>query len=111
MTSSPTPDLSSLSISGQGHQRLYEPYDYDPIVPASSRPLYHFATSPPVPAQSQYNPLLGALGQTPPKAKPQRAALPTVSLLLTLYARDFLTDALMYFLFFSVSCYFTAMAR
>lgn len=70
MTNSP-PDLSSLSLSSQ--QRLHDSYDYEG--PSGNRPQYHFATSPGIPIQSQYNPL--TTGQSPLK-KPVRSGLPTV---------------------------------
>ncbi|TFL07580.1 hypothetical protein BDV98DRAFT_558097 [Pterulicium gracile] len=72
MSSSP-PDISSLCLSSQSnHQRIHDIYDYEQN--QNPRPSYHFQTSPPVPAQSQYNPL--NLANSPAK-KPARAALPT----------------------------------
>jgi hypothetical protein len=77
MTSSP-PDISSLSLSSQ--QRLHDTYDYEGIsgnsANSANRPPYHFATSPGIHAQSQFNPLTG-INQSPIK-KPIRSALPTV---------------------------------
>ncbi|KAK0228215.1 RRM/R3H domain-containing protein [Armillaria fumosa] len=70
MTSSP-PDISSLSLSSQ--QRLHDTYDYEGN--SGSRPHYHYATSPGIPVQSQYNPL--TTGQSPLKSKPLRSGLPT----------------------------------
>ena len=77
MTSSPTPDISLLSLSSQpSHQRLHDTYDYD----ASVRPQYHFATAPPVPpGQPPYNPL--SMNQPLKNNKTSRAGLPTVRLL------------------------------
>jgi hypothetical protein len=75
MTTSPTPDLSSLSLSPQAQQRLHDTYDYDPPS-GNGRNQHYFQTSPPIPAQSQYNPL--GLNQSPVKGKPLRSALPTV---------------------------------
>ncbi|KAF9264953.1 hypothetical protein L218DRAFT_861925 [Marasmius fiardii PR-910] len=68
MTNSP-PDISTLSISSS--QRLHEPYDYE----GGANRQYHFATSPGIPIQSQYNPL--TTGQSPLKNKPVRGSLPT----------------------------------
>ncbi|KAJ7445797.1 hypothetical protein B0H11DRAFT_2086919 [Mycena galericulata] len=74
MTSSP-PDISSLSLSSS-HQRLHHDYDsYEDNLNSGTRPQYHFATSPGIPVQSQYNPL--TVGQSPLKSKPLRGALPT----------------------------------
>lgn len=74
MTGSP-PDLSSLSLnSHSSQQRLHDSYDYEGNV--GNRNQYHFATSPGLPIQSQYNPL--TTGQSPLK-KPVRSGLPTVS--------------------------------
>ena len=78
MTSSPTPDISLLSLSSQpSHQRLHDTYDYD----GSVRPQYHFATAPPVPpGQGQpYNPL--SMNQPLKNNKTSRAGLPSVCLL------------------------------
>jgi hypothetical protein len=74
MTSSPTPDISSLSLS---QQHLNDNYDYDPLPSGNTRPQHYFQTSPPIPAQSQYNPL--GLNHSPVKSKPTRSAIPTVS--------------------------------
>jgi hypothetical protein len=73
-SSSPTPDIASLSLaSSSPHQRLHDNYDYDGNV----RTQYHFATSPPVPSsQASFNPL--NMNQSPLKSKPVRAALPSV---------------------------------
>lgn len=82
-SSSPTPDIGSLSLSSQpSHQRLHDTYDYDGNGGASNNgrnPLY-FQTSPSVPVQSQYNPL--TLNQSPLKNKTIRGGLPSVCLLL-----------------------------
>ncbi|KAJ7756809.1 hypothetical protein DFH07DRAFT_1026983 [Mycena maculata] len=66
MTNSP-PDMSSL--------RLHDSYEYRDEGNGGARPQYHFATSPGIPVQSQYNPL--TVGQSPLKSKPLRGALPT----------------------------------
>ncbi|KAJ3728876.1 hypothetical protein C8R42DRAFT_279190 [Lentinula raphanica] len=70
MTSSP-PDISSLSLSNQ-QQRLHDSYEFEGS--GGNRPQYHFATSPGLPIQSQYNPL--TTGQSPLK-KPVRGGLPS----------------------------------
>jgi hypothetical protein len=81
MTSSPTPDISLLSLSSQpSHPRLHDTYDYDPSA-GNLRPQYHFATAPPVPpGQPPYNPL--SMNQPPKNNKTSRAGLPSVRLLL-----------------------------
>ncbi|KAJ6488675.1 hypothetical protein C8R47DRAFT_1126539 [Mycena vitilis] len=62
------PDMSSLRL----HENSYESYEPSN---SASRPQYHFATSPGIPVQSQYNPL--TVGQSPLKAKqPARNPLP-----------------------------------
>jgi len=72
MTSSP--NLSSLSLSSPPQQRLHDTYDYEGNS-GNGRPQYHFQTSPPVPAQSQYNPL--SMSPSPLKNKPAtRGSLP-----------------------------------
>ena len=84
-STSSTPDIASLSLSSKpSQQRLHDTYDYDGSTPASgagnnngTRNPYHFSTSPPIPAQSQYNPL--NLSQSPLKNKTMRGGLPTVS--------------------------------
>ncbi|KAJ3896678.1 hypothetical protein GG344DRAFT_36053 [Lentinula edodes] len=70
MTGSP-PDISSLSLTSQ-QQRLHDSYDYEGS--SGNRPQYHFATSPGISIQSQYNPL--TTGQSPLK-KPVRGGLPS----------------------------------
>ncbi|KAF9228772.1 hypothetical protein BS17DRAFT_772493 [Gyrodon lividus] len=76
MTSSPTPDISSLSLgSHPSQQRFNDNYDYEGSGIGNGRQQYHFATSPPIPAQSQYNPL--NMSPSPLKIKPLRGALPT----------------------------------
>ena len=73
MTTSPTPDISSLSLSTQPSlQRLNDTHDYD------GRQQYQFSTSPPISAQSLYNPL--NISPSPLKIKPVRGGLPTVRL-------------------------------
>ena len=75
-TSSTPPDISSLSLSSQpSQQRLHDTYDYEGGG-GNGRTPYHYSTSPPIPAQSQYNPL--SLGQSPLKNKPTRGGLPSV---------------------------------
>ncbi|KAH9001439.1 hypothetical protein EDB92DRAFT_59258 [Lactarius akahatsu] len=76
-SSSPTPDIASLSLSSQPpHQRLHDTYDYDGTS-GNIRPQYHFATSPPVPpGQPPFHPL--SMNQPPLKnSKTTRAGLPT----------------------------------
>ncbi|KAG2149299.1 hypothetical protein DEU56DRAFT_851567 [Suillus clintonianus] len=67
MTSSPTPDIASLSLNPQS-QRLHDTYDYD----QSARQQYQFNQQ----LSPQYNPL-GGMNPSPLKMKPIRAALPT----------------------------------
>ncbi|KAF9234777.1 hypothetical protein BU15DRAFT_65410 [Melanogaster broomeanus] len=75
MTSSPTPDISSLSLNTQpSHQRLNDNYDYEGSGIGNTR-HYQFATSPAISAQSQYNPL--NMTPSPLKIKPLRGGLPT----------------------------------
>lgn len=76
-SSSPTPDIASLSLSSQPtHQRLHDTYDFDGTG-INVRPPYHFATSPPVPSsQSPFHPL--SMNQSPLKTKTSRAGLPSV---------------------------------
>ncbi|CAL1703995.1 unnamed protein product [Somion occarium] len=74
-TSSTPPDISSLSLSSQpSQQRLHDSYDYEGGG-GNGRNPYHYSTSPPIPAQSQYNPL--SLSQSPLKNKPIRSGLPS----------------------------------
>ncbi|THH31772.1 hypothetical protein EUX98_g2440 [Antrodiella citrinella] len=77
MTStSSTPDIASLSLSSQpSQQRLHDTYDYEGSGSGNGRSPYHYQTSPPIPAQSQYNPL--SLNQSPLKNKPVRGGLPS----------------------------------
>ncbi|KAI0256520.1 hypothetical protein BJV78DRAFT_285543 [Lactifluus subvellereus] len=77
MTSSPTPDIASLSLASQPtHQRLHDTYDYDGTGAGNVRPPYHFATSPHgLPSQSPFTPL--SMNQSPLKNKPARAGLPS----------------------------------
>lgn len=73
MTSSPSiPDISALSLSQNSQQRLHDSYDYEGN--SGGNRSNYFSTSPPIPAQSQYNPL--GMSQSPLK-KPARAGLPT----------------------------------
>lgn len=75
------PDMSSLSLSSRpDQQRLHDNYDYEGNNSGNGRPQYHFSTSPPISAPSQYNPL--GMSQTPLK-KPLRSGLPTVRNLLS----------------------------
>jgi len=77
MTSpSPTPDIASLSLSSQPHQRLHDTYDYDGSGSGNGRPQYQFSSSPSLQAQSQYSPL--GMSQSPLKNKPLRGGLPSV---------------------------------
>lgn len=70
------PDISTLSLSSRpSQQRLHDIYDYEGNS-GNGRPQYHFSTSPPVPAQSQYNQL--GMTQSPLKNKSLRGGLPTV---------------------------------
>ena len=82
-SSSSTPDIAAqvatLSLGTQPQQRLHDTYDFDGGAGGNGRNPYHFSTSPPIPAQSQYNPL--GMNQSPLKNKASRAALPSVSLL------------------------------
>ncbi|KZP29845.1 hypothetical protein FIBSPDRAFT_850992 [Athelia psychrophila] len=66
--------MSSLSLSSRPDQRLNENYDYEGNNNGNGRPQYHYSTSPPVSAPSQYNQL--GMSQTPVK-KPLRGGLPT----------------------------------
>ncbi|KAH8102895.1 hypothetical protein BXZ70DRAFT_757556 [Cristinia sonorae] len=76
MTSNSTPDIASLSLTSRpSQQRLHDTYDYEGSGSGNGRSPYHYQTSPPIPAQSQYNPL--SLNQSPLKNKPLRGGLPT----------------------------------
>jgi hypothetical protein len=76
-SSSPTPDIGSLSLSSQSHQRLHDTYDFDGTGTGNGRPQYHYATSPAAPpSQSPFLPL--SMNQSPLKNKPSRAGLPSV---------------------------------
>ncbi|KAI0781215.1 hypothetical protein BD413DRAFT_463111 [Trametes elegans] len=79
-SSSSTPDIASqvatLSLGSQPpQQRLHDTYDYEGNAGGNGRSPYHYSTSPPIPAQSQYNPL--GMNPSPLKNKPSRAGLPT----------------------------------
>ncbi|KAH9951503.1 hypothetical protein B0H21DRAFT_784121 [Amylocystis lapponica] len=75
-SSSSTPDIASLSLSSRpSQQRLHDTYDYEGTASGNGRPQYHYSTSPPIPAQSQYNPL--TMNQSPLKNKAVRGGLPT----------------------------------
>ncbi|KAI0798084.1 hypothetical protein C8Q75DRAFT_801975 [Abortiporus biennis] len=76
MATSSTPDIASLSLSSTAsQQRLHDTYDYEGTTSGNGRNPYHYSTSPPIPAQSQYNPL--SLSQSPLKNKPLRSGLPS----------------------------------
>lgn len=75
MTSSPTPDIFNTQPS---QQRLNDTYDYDGSAQGNGRQQYQFITSPPISAQSPYNPL--NMNPSPLKMKPLRGGLPTVRL-------------------------------
>jgi len=79
-SSSPTPDIASLSLSSQSsHQRMHDTYDFDGTGTGNGRPQYHYATSPPAPpSQSPFLPL--SMNQSPLKSKTSRAGLPSVRL-------------------------------
>ncbi|KAG9318148.1 hypothetical protein JVU11DRAFT_221 [Chiua virens] len=75
MTSSPTPDISALSLNTQpSQQRLNDSYDYDGLANPNGRHQLQF-TSPPISASSLYNPL--GIAPSPLKMKPVRSGLPT----------------------------------
>lgn len=82
MTStSSTPDISSLSLSSKpSQQRLHDTYDYEGTGSGNGRNPYHFSTSPPIPVQSQYNPL--GISQSPLKNKTMRGGLPSVRIFI-----------------------------
>ena len=94
MTSSSTPDIAAqvatLSLGTQPQQRLHDTYDFDGGAGGNGRNPYHFSTSPPIPAQSQYNPL--GMNQSPLKNKASRAALPSVSLVDSAPLTDYLSS-------------------
>jgi hypothetical protein len=77
-SSSPTPDIASLSLTSPPHQRLHDTYEFDGTGPGNVRPQYHFATSPHVPQTNQppFNPL--SMNQSPLKSKTARSGLPSV---------------------------------
>jgi hypothetical protein len=76
MTSSPTPDIGSLSLHPQS-QRLHDSYDYDQSANYPARQQYPFSTNQQLSGQSQYNPL--GMNPSPLKMKSgMRAGLPTV---------------------------------
>ncbi|CCM03839.1 uncharacterized protein FIBRA_05988 [Fibroporia radiculosa] len=76
-SSSSTPDISTLSLTSQpSQQRLHDAYDYEGNVGGNAKTPYHYSTSPPIPAQSQYNPI--GMGQSPLKNRPVlRGGLPS----------------------------------
>jgi len=74
-SASSTPDIASLSLSSK-QPHIHDSYDYEGNGGnGGARSVYHYSTSPPIPAQSQYNPL--ALGQSPLKNKTMRGGLPS----------------------------------
>jgi len=77
MTSSPTPDIGSLSLNPQS-QRLHDSYDYDQSPTHAARQQYQFIpqAAPSFSGQTQYNPL--GINPSPLKMKPIRSGLPTV---------------------------------
>jgi len=77
-SASSTPDIASLSLSSKpSQQRIHDSYDYEGNGGnGGARSQYHYSTSPPIPAQSQYNPL--TLNQSPLKNKTLRGGLPSV---------------------------------
>jgi hypothetical protein len=80
--SSPTPDISSLSLSSSSQQHLHNSYDYEGKninFGSNSEPQYHFQTSPSISAPSQYTPL--AVSQVQLK-QPSRSSIPVVSLII-----------------------------
>lgn len=109
MTStSPTPDISSLSLNAQpSQQRPHDSYDYDGLSGANLRQQYHFSTSPIVPGQMPYNPL-NVSQSSPLKPKPAgRAGLPSVrTLLRSLHGQTTFRTHLLPSLLFSSSPFF-----
>ena len=83
-SASSTPDIASLSLSSKpSQQRIHDSYDYEGNGGnGGARSQYHYSTSPPIPAQSQYNPL--TLNQSPLKNKTMRGGLPSVRFFLIL---------------------------
>lgn len=94
-SSSPTPDIASLSLSSQStHQRLHDTYDFDGTGSGNVR-QYHYATSPPAPpSQSPFLPL--SMNQSPLKSKTSRAGLPTVR--LPFFSRSLIVVINLYYL-------------
>ena len=75
-SASSTPDIASLSLSSK-QSHIHDSYDYEGNGGnGGARSQYHYSTSPPIPAQSQYNPL--TLNQSPLKNKTMRGGLPSV---------------------------------
>jgi hypothetical protein len=76
-SASSTPDIASLSLSSKSLSHNNDSYDYEGNGGnGGARSQYHYSTSPPIPAQSQYNPL--TLNQSPLKNKTMRGGLPSV---------------------------------
>lgn len=77
-SASSTPDIASLSLSSKPSQvHIHDSYDYEGNGGnGGARSQYHYSTSPPIPAQSQYNPLTSS--QSPLKNKTMRGGLPSV---------------------------------
>ncbi|EIW85354.1 hypothetical protein CONPUDRAFT_118133 [Coniophora puteana RWD-64-598 SS2] len=70
--SSPTPDLSALSLNAQ---RIHDTHDYDAQQAATARQQqYHFSPSPPLQSHS-YSPM--GISPSPLKMKPARSGLPS----------------------------------
>lgn len=79
-SASSTPDIASLSLSSKP-SHIHDSYDFEGNGGnGGARSQYHFSTSPPIPAQSQYNPL--TLSQSPLKNKTMRGGLPSVRFFL-----------------------------
>lgn len=75
MTStSPTPDISALSISPQPSP--YDEYELGGVRLPSHQQQFHFQTSPAITGPMAYNPL--GMNTSPLKNKSSRAGLPTV---------------------------------
>jgi len=87
-SASSTPDIASLSLSSKPSlQRIHDSYDFEGNGGiGGARSQYHYSTSPPVPAQSQYNPL--TLNQSPLKNKTMRGGLPSVRFFRSHYCKN-----------------------
>jgi len=91
-SASSTPDIASLSLSSKpSQQRIHDSYDYEGNGGnGGARSQYHYSTSPPIPAQSQYNPL--TLNQSPLKNKTLRGGLPSVRFFFALTVVEYWAD-------------------